>query len=1118
MNGDHHKFLVETEMVDTPAVNIMPTTIPAGTTAAINQDNNKPQLINSPKYESQNPIPLKMDNASSQSREIDQKQSVRNSHIKEHTYPQGTDVSDAALKSIQKQPLNDKKITNTMDNTQIEDGSSRIPSASVITNSNLDQNDLNNRVTQDMIKDSLQHMIHNEGYNNVPDHENNNFTSLSLPSKTDYTGKVPTITTPISLTSNVESTLFSGNQHNKSQKATDLRPAKIIERPSMQLLNSKRNFTRRWTTKINEKTNSEFHNACGRKIIAENNIKNNGYNNYKELKSNSINNNNNSINNNNNNNNNNSNNGNNNGNSNHNSFINNSKPNNDTINVKQLQGKNKSTDALATNIATLKNSDDNIQHSDGNDNEVLVHPTKTDFFAARLASAVGEREASDSEETFVYESAANSSRHVAAINTIESAIEGNDQQVFKNGNVQLNSNTNKTYGIAPKMSVPLLNTNKKFLNKIKNQRHTSMGAAPLGNKMSVSNVHTNVPTSNPNNMLNYANSNISPTSRTFQLVPDDLSSLRSSNSMRSTSSITQSPSHGIHMATSNGNLIHSPTHKMHVNTNGVNPQVRLRNSGMLNKNNGPSRNVSHNNQAMRQNSGYRQRAPNNSNNHENKRKLRTTASRIFDTNGAPLRKYSSIPDNVNLEDFMEEPKEIQPSTTLSNSVVRNDHFLDYHDNVQNNSHNNGFNTNFTNNTIQEEDSDINDESNNTKKSVNPQHSNSIVNTESTSENKNKQNAYHNTEDHPNMSNRNDDNMHENNTHVLEDDEDDDRSMFFYNHGGDLGTRPQISDYEDNDELIESDGADVDPRLYDTYPYYESDNRYGKRRPEHGSNYQDYSLYTGNTNRHESYSSQFANNKGFQNYNENQFVGDDDINEQTPLRNNQFYYGDESNNSPHNFVTKKSSWSKIKYCVYFSLSVVFLVTIGFILGFLLATNKELQGLNVVFIDNIISSTSILLFDLTCGAYNPGFFTINVQDADIDIFAKSIYVTENDYNFKRKNKVLETVLLGTISSLESPLEFRGEFFRRRYDVSSSSVKLLNPGKNKVASDPNGDNAINIESDVEKWKQLIKHDYELLIKGSLKYRVPFFNTERSVSIQQSIEVHPDDKDKGDDYLSLL
>ena len=153
-------------------------------------------------------------------------------------------------------------------------------------------------------------------------------------------------------------------------------------------------------------------------------------------------------------------------------------------------------------------------------------------------------------------------------------------------------------------------------------------------------------------------------------------------------------------------------------------------------------------------------------------------------------------------------------------------------------------------------------------------------------------------------------------------------------------------------------------------------------------------------------------------------------------------------SPHNFYTKKSSWSKFKNCIYFTFIVFSLLTVGFILGFFLATNKELQGLDIVVMDNILSSSDELLFDVTVTAFNPGFFAIDIQDVDLDIFAKSLYSKTDD----KSNS--ETILLGTIQNLETPLTFQGGFFNRNYDVSRSSIKILDPGTDKAKRNPTGD----------------------------------------------------------------
>ena len=143
-------------------------------------------------------------------------------------------------------------------------------------------------------------------------------------------------------------------------------------------------------------------------------------------------------------------------------------------------------------------------------------------------------------------------------------------------------------------------------------------------------------------------------------------------------------------------------------------------------------------------------------------------------------------------------------------------------------------------------------------------------------------------------------------------------------------------------------------------------------------------------------------------------------------------------SPHNFYTKKSNWSKFKTFVYFAFVVISLLTLGFLSGFLLATNKELHDLNITIIDNVLASTDELVFDITVSAFNPGVFTISVQDVAMDIFAKTSHLRlddDDDYGSS-----YQTIRLGTVYSLETPLQFQGGFFNRNYDVSLSSVCLL------------------------------------------------------------------------------
>lgn len=514
-------------------------------------------------------------------------------------------------------------------------------------------------------------------------------------------------------------------------------------------------------------------------------------------------------------------------------------------------------------------------------------PNRADFFAARLASAVGENEISDSEETFVYESTANS--------TTNNAVPGES----------------RAYGIPAKMSAPLLNhsapnaANSKLLNRAKATRHTSIAAIPPSSEHS-DDVHSM-------RFVNRAN-------------PQEIRSVRSYTTMP-----------------------RSPTKRLSLISlaqNGA-TSVPRRSSRMVSANSNPN--------------ARRKVAQ--------KRQLRTTASKIFDAHGASLRRYSGIPDDVNLEDYIEQAGgELTPKK------------FTYHS-----------------------DSDYEDEAG----------------------------SYaHNLD---------------------EDDEEDTHSMFYYSHPkNDVEARNGLSDYDEEQQ----DGPPIRGAHLGFQPavdYY-------------GDNY-----YLPPT-------------------------------EATPLKKKSSHY---TGYSPHNFYTTKNNWTRFRNFVYFAFVVSFLLTSGFISGFLLATNKELHDLEILKLTSVLVSADELVFDVVASAFNPGFFTVEIQKVELDIFAKTTHLgPDGDVS----GSPYETILLGTVENLETSLQFQGGFFHRNYDLSRSSVKLIHPG---VVDDPDRESSLHsiekVDDGLEKWRQLIRYEFDLIVRGNMYYKMPFFNSEKSIGVQCATLVNP-------------
>ncbi|SCU88456.1 LADA_0E10264g1_1 [Lachancea dasiensis] len=537
-------------------------------------------------------------------------------------------------------------------------------------------------------------------------------------------------------------------------------------------------------------------------------------------------------------------------------------------------------------------------NEDSSRNKNRDPPKKSDFFAARLASAVGENEISDSEETFVYESAANSN---------QAAAPGEP----------------RSHGVVSKMSAPALNhsasnnTNAKLLNRAKAKRHTSIAAIPPPlSEHSETDAHS----------LRFVNRN----------NPQEIRSVRSYKTM------PQSPGKRLSLIS--------------LAQNGG-PSVPRRTSRKVSSNSNPN--------------NVRRKA-------SQKRQLRTTASKIFDAHGASLRRYSGVPDDVNLEDYIEQTGgELTPNK-------------------------------FAYNTESEyEDDPV---------------------------------SY----------------IHQG------DDEEDTHSMFYYQHPKNDGeARNGLSDYDEEEEE-ELDGEEerqgygtTDPLGYPPPVDYYDDNYF--YRPTEAS----------------------------------------------PLKRRGSHY---TGYSPHNFYTTKTTWVRFRNFIYFAFVVSFLLTLGFISGFLLATNKELHDLELSKLTSILVSTDELVFDVIATAFNPGFFTVEIQKVELDIFAKTSHLgMEGDPS----GTPYQTILLGTVQNMETSLQFQGGFFRRNYDLSRASVKLIKPGsgENSDRQDTSGTwSQLEVENGPEKWRQLIRYEFDLIVRGNMYYKMAFLNSEKSIGVQCTTTVDPD------------
>lgn len=213
----------------------------------------------------------------------------------------------------------------------------------------------------------------------------------------------------------------------------------------------------------------------------------------------------------------------------------------------------------------------------------------------------------------------------------------------------------------------------------------------------------------------------------------------------------------------------------------------------------------------------------------------------------------------------------------------------------------------------------------------------------------------------------------------------------------------------------------------------------------------------------------------------------------------------------------------------------------------ATTKPLYEISLMDVQNVLTSEEELIFDLNCVAVNPNLVPITVTKVDIDVFAKSRYVGTDGYwrhhgapeplppkrllkghapfihsprpgEFEITKGVdhgtdpiddpefdPQTMLLGRILTLDSPLTFDASPFRRRMQNSTGELRLEKPGnKTEIGGS-------------ERWERVIQHSFQLVVRGVLKYELPLSSRPMTASISKAIGVNPDDNVPGKHIFTI-
>ncbi|CUM65668.1 uncharacterized protein PRCAT00003316001 [Priceomyces carsonii] len=199
---------------------------------------------------------------------------------------------------------------------------------------------------------------------------------------------------------------------------------------------------------------------------------------------------------------------------------------------------------------------------------------------------------------------------------------------------------------------------------------------------------------------------------------------------------------------------------------------------------------------------------------------------------------------------------------------------------------------------------------------------------------------------------------------------------------------------------------------------------------------------------------------------------------------------------------------IKSFIYTLISIMLILSIGFVMGFILASTKDLANVSIVDIEKSIVSQDELIFDIVVEAYNPGWFAVTIEQVELDIFAKSGYLPDSPEAWSEANTV-ETVLLGTVLKLETSMDFEGGFFNRDPISQVGEIRLLSPGRNLTNfMDANDGNSTEPDNS-KKWEIISKNPFDLIVRGILKYNLPLSKNAKSVVVNKVGYINPSSPD---------
>jgi len=163
-----------------------------------------------------------------------------------------------------------------------------------------------------------------------------------------------------------------------------------------------------------------------------------------------------------------------------------------------------------------------------------------------------------------------------------------------------------------------------------------------------------------------------------------------------------------------------------------------------------------------------------------------------------------------------------------------------------------------------------------------------------------------------------------------------------------------------------------------------------------------------------------------------------------------------------------------------------------------------------------------------ARNPNLVVVSIDTVDLVVFAKSKYAGTDSEWWKRPTLLRRglgkrdddpldpptgedpntdpNLEIGHVYAFDSPLIFEGSPFHREPSTSLGQIRIKNPGNRTI---PAGS---------ERWGNVLQHDFELIVRGTLKYTLPLSQNLRSISVSGKVPVKPNAADQDPDTVHII